>query len=52
MECTPKPSKKMVSAHVRDHNNIEKVVNSHGHDGSLKEEPRTCPFSIFIIISL
>ncbi|KAL6180759.1 hypothetical protein ACLB2K_047418 [Fragaria x ananassa] len=37
MECMPKPSKRMVSAHVN--NDIEKVANSHGHNGQLKGEP-------------
>lgn len=45
MECTPKPSKKMVSAHVGDHNNVEKVVNSNGHDVRLIGEPCKCPFT-------
>ncbi|XP_062025627.1 histone-lysine N-methyltransferase ATXR7 [Rosa rugosa] len=41
VECTPKPSKRMVSAHVQDHNDIENVVNSHGRDDQLKGEPLT-----------
>ncbi|KAM1363455.1 hypothetical protein ACFX2H_028147 [Malus domestica] len=43
MEGTPKPSKKMVSAHEGDHNNVEKVVNSNGHDVRLIGEPLTKP---------
>ncbi|KAM1369408.1 hypothetical protein ACFX2I_039898 [Malus domestica] len=41
MGCTPKPSKKIVSAHVGDQNNVEKVVNSNGHDVGRKIEPLT-----------
>ncbi|TQE10259.1 hypothetical protein C1H46_004098 [Malus baccata] len=41
MGCTHKLSKKIVSAHVGDQNNVEKVVNSNGHDVGRKIEPLT-----------
>ncbi|KAM1018405.1 hypothetical protein ACFX15_039297 [Malus domestica] len=41
MGCTPKPSKKIVSADVGNQNNVEKVVNSNGHDVGRKIEPLT-----------
>lgn len=50
MECMPKPSKRMVSAHVN--NDIEKVANSHGHNGQLKGEPCMFLFSAFSVLFL
>ncbi|BFG20517.1 hypothetical protein CerSpe_067910 [Prunus speciosa] len=41
MECTPKPSKKMASAHGANHRDVQKVVNSNGPDFGLKQEPST-----------
>lgn len=46
MECTPKPSKKMASAHGANHRDVQKVVNSNGPDFGLKREP--CKYFSFI----
>lgn len=41
MECTPKPSKKMASAHGANNRDVQKVVNINGPDFGLKQEPST-----------
>ncbi|CAN6703432.1 unnamed protein product [Malus baccata var. baccata] len=40
MGCTPKLRKKIVSTHVGDQNNVEKVVNSNGHDVGLTKQSK------------